>query len=145
MSRSPLHILTSDKQYPIGDIERHGKRKLVKLKEGPNYDLLQRLRLAEFDTFDWKAIQLIVKQHARDSKYDNLFWDSYYRYRPIERILYSDSYGNYFFKYENEWKIAVRSFELDHLARVDMVTNPTVHKAYGSVYCFLANITAAQR
>ena len=144
MFRSLLYYFTASKQYPVGELDNFGTRKLVQLRSGPNEKLLKQMRLQTYARFDWEDIRKTVKQETSPEDYDNFFWDSYMGYKPINRVLYVDATGNYFFKFENEWKLAIRSYDLGHLARQNIDDNPTVHEAFGAVYCFFQDIEAAQ-
>ena len=143
MSDTPLYKLTADNQEPIGDLRSQGLKTLVQLREGPNRDLLKQLRLSKFGTFKWKNIRTIADRRATEIGYNNFFWDSYLGYSPIERVLYVDSAENCFFKFENEWKFAVKSSDLGHLAKMNTLELPTIFEYYGEVYCFYADIDAA--
>ena len=102
------------------------------------------MRLQNYAQFDWGIVRQTVKHQTTNEDYDNFFWGFYLGYKTINRILHVDAAGNYFFKFENEWKLAVKSYDLGHLARHNIIDKPTIHEFFGAVYCFFQDIEASQ-
>ena len=146
MSQNQLKIFTSHNQYPVGDLKSYGKRTLVQVRKGPNKKLLSKIRQTKFEKFSWDEVRSLVEQKTCETEYKNFFWNGYMGYQqPINRNLYIDAAADFYFKFENKWKFAVKSTNLGALAKVDIQGNPTVHEYYGFVYCFYADVISAPR
>ena len=146
MSQNQLKIFTSDNQYPVGDPQVYSKKKLVQIRQGPNRKLLSKIRQIKFEKFSWDQVRSLVDHNTDETEYKNFFWDSYLGYeQPISRTLYIDAAADFYFKFENEWKFAVKSKDLGSLAKVNIQGSPTIHEHYGSVYCFYTDVVSAPR
>lgn len=145
MADNLLKLFTSSKQYPVGSLRDLGLKTLVQLRGGPNRRLLLELKREKFEIFNWDDICKEVKLRTKSEDYDNLFWGAYIGYSPIKRNLYEDDANLSYFKFENEWKLAIKSSKLLHLARVNTRENPTVYEEFGPVCCYYADIEAASR